>query len=42
MSTIRHYKRDLRDTHFNLFELLRIQDMTLGHGRFNGLAACSR
>jgi len=42
MSTIHHYKSDLRDTYFNLFELLRIQDTTLGHGRFAGLAVCSR
>src|SRR5690606_8237753 len=29
-----HYKSNLRDIEFNLFELLRIQDSTLGKGHF--------
>ncbi len=34
MSSERHYKANLRDTLFNLFEFWRIQDDTLGHGPF--------
>ncbi len=34
MSTSLHYKANLRDIYFNLFEDLRIQDTTLGKGEF--------
>ncbi|HEX2568740.1 MAG TPA: acyl-CoA dehydrogenase [Polyangia bacterium] len=32
-----HYRSNLRDTFFNLFEVLEIQKTTLGHGEFAGL-----
>lgn len=32
-----HYKSNLRDIEFNLFELLRIQDTTLGKGEFTSM-----
>ena len=34
MSTTHHYKSDLRDIFFNLFEDLRIQETSLGRGQF--------
>jgi len=37
MSTANHYKSNLRDTFFNLFEVLRIQEKVLGNGRFTAL-----
>jgi len=37
VSTALHYKSNLRDITFNLFEYLRIQDKTLGHGPYASL-----
>lgn len=38
MSTVQqHYKSNLRDIFFNLFEVLEIQKTSLGHGVFGGL-----
>ena len=37
MSTANHYKSNLRDVSFNLFEVLKIQDKYLGHGPYQGL-----
>jgi alkylation response protein AidB-like acyl-CoA dehydrogenase len=37
MSTSRHYKANLRDINFNLFEHLRIQDTVLGQGDFDAM-----
>lgn len=37
MSTAPHYKPNVRDTLFNLFEFLRVQDMALGQGPFKDL-----
>ncbi|HEY4238658.1 MAG TPA: acyl-CoA dehydrogenase [Kofleriaceae bacterium] len=34
MTTVNHYRANLRDTFFQLFEVLRIQDGTLGSGPF--------
>ena len=36
MSTAQHYKSNLRDIFFNLFEVLEIQRTSLGHGAFAG------
>ncbi|OIP40741.1 MAG: acyl-CoA dehydrogenase [Deltaproteobacteria bacterium CG2_30_63_29] len=35
MASEQHYKSNLRDIHFNLFEFLRIQDTTLGQGCYD-------
>ena len=32
-----HYQSNLRDIEFNLFEYLKIQDTTLGHGEFKSM-----
>ncbi|MGV3623671.1 MAG: acyl-CoA dehydrogenase family protein, partial [Archangium sp.] len=37
MSTAQHYKPNVRDTFFNLFEFLRIQDTALGKKPFGDL-----
>ncbi len=37
MSTAQHYKSNLRDVFFNLFEVLRIQDSSLSRGAFAGM-----
>lgn len=37
MSTVHHYRSNLRDLRFNLFEWLRIQDTSLGQGPFASL-----
>src|SRR5688572_3033033 len=38
VSTVQqHYKSNLRDIFFNLFEVLEIQHKTLGHGEFAGM-----
>ncbi len=37
MSTASHYKPNLRDTYFNLFEFLRVQDTSLGRKPFGDL-----
>ncbi|MCO4763432.1 MAG: acyl-CoA dehydrogenase [Myxococcales bacterium] len=37
MSTVHHYKPNLRDLEFNLFEFLRIQDDVLGNGAHAGM-----
>lgn len=37
MTTINHYKSNLRDVVFNLFELYRIQDKVLGHAPFTAI-----
>ncbi len=34
MSNEHHYKANLRDIYFNLFEVLKIQETSLGHGPF--------
>lgn len=38
MSTVQqHYKSNLRDIFFNLFEVLEVQHKTLGHGEYSGM-----
>jgi alkylation response protein AidB-like acyl-CoA dehydrogenase len=37
VSTSRHYKSNLRDLYFNLFEFLQIGSRTLGHEPFSGM-----
>jgi alkylation response protein AidB-like acyl-CoA dehydrogenase len=37
VSTIHHYKSNLRDIEFNLFEVLRIQDVSLGRAPFGSM-----
>jgi alkylation response protein AidB-like acyl-CoA dehydrogenase len=37
VSTIHHYKSNLRDIEFNLFEVLRIQDVSLGKAPFGSM-----
>lgn len=37
MSTAQHFKSNLRDIFFNLFEILEIQNKSLGQGEFAGL-----
>ncbi len=37
MSTVHHYKSNLRDLHFNLFEFLDIGTRSLGRGPFEGI-----
>ncbi|MFO0727159.1 MAG: acyl-CoA dehydrogenase [Myxococcota bacterium] len=37
MSSLHHYRSNLRDTFFNLFEVLRIQDRALGKGPYANL-----
>lgn len=34
MSTVHHYKANLRDIYFNLFEVLKVQETSMGHGPF--------
>jgi alkylation response protein AidB-like acyl-CoA dehydrogenase len=36
MSTAAHYRSNLRDIYFNLFEVLRVQDATFGRGPYAG------
>ncbi len=37
MSMVNHYRSNLRDTFFNLFEFLDVGNRVLGHGPFTGL-----
>ncbi len=39
MSNAQHYKSNLRDIFFNLFEVLRIDERILGKGEFSGMDA---
>ncbi len=39
MSTVHHYRSNLRDTRFNLFEFLRIDERVLGRGAYASLDA---
>lgn len=37
MSTVHHYKSNLRDLFFNLFEVLRVDEVSLGKGPFEAM-----
>ena len=39
MSNAQHYKSNLRDIYFNLFEVLHIDERILGKGEFSGMDA---
>jgi hypothetical protein len=39
VSNAQHYKSNLRDIFFNLFEVLRIDEKILGKGEFSGMDA---